>query len=185
MIPPVPSAKSPATTPRLGYANVVERWDAHKNKAGSPSPSSPRPASSSPGCASSCDSWNTNKKSPSICNGGMANGRSHCCSWHGTGDNTAVMPSLVDLSPYPLDRWCRHVTVGKTRHRTLPCYIYSDTEKSFCLWTPLKRWSSSITNGHMARGHNDKERMHKEAVGSDAVEAWERGPADVQGGGRR
>jgi hypothetical protein len=68
-IPPVPLAKSPATTYRLGYANAVERWDAHKNKVGSLSPSSPRPASSSPRRAPSCDRWNTNKKSPSICVG--------------------------------------------------------------------------------------------------------------------
>jgi hypothetical protein len=66
MVPLVPLAKSPVTTPRLDYANAVERWDAHRNRAGSPSPSSPRPASNNPGHTSSCDRWNTNKKSLSI-----------------------------------------------------------------------------------------------------------------------
>jgi hypothetical protein len=124
MIPPVSPAKSPATTPRLGCADAVERWDTHKNRAGSPSPSSLRPASSSPRRTSSCDRWNTKQEEHQHHVGdGMTDGRSHYRSWLGAGDDAAVMPSLVGLSPYLLHRWCLRVAVGKTS--ILPCYNYS------------------------------------------------------------
>ncbi|TVU50937.1 hypothetical protein EJB05_02335, partial [Eragrostis curvula] len=69
---PILPAKTPSKA-MPGRADAVERWDAHKTKPGSASPSSssssssPRsPASSSLGRASSCDRWDINKnKCPS------------------------------------------------------------------------------------------------------------------------
>jgi hypothetical protein len=96
MIPPVPPAKSPAITPRLGCADAVEmeRWDAHKNRADSPSPSGLRPASTSPRRTLVVRQVEHQQEEPEHhVRDGMADGRSHYRSWM----EPEMMPPLCHL----------------------------------------------------------------------------------------
>jgi hypothetical protein len=90
-----------------------------------------RPAGSSPRRVSSCDRWNTNKKSPSIV--------SVAAWWTAGATVTAgtepeMMPPLCHLW-YPLDRWCRRGK-NKADHLTMAQLQLRRRKNHFCRLPP-------------------------------------------------